>query len=503
MKSYGEGTVRLRRTATATAFAVMFSGLIPIAAQAAAALPVQLSAQAVDGLSVSLTDADSAAGQTYSINWGDGTSPTSSADGSGKHAYEFPGTYTITETVSDTSGDTGSASTSFTTAGSLFYPTGPTRFLDTRQGIGGPVAKVPAGGTRTLQIGGVDGLPTGITAVSLNLTAVDGTAGGYVTAYADGTQAPAASNLNYGVGVPVANSAIVPVGSDGAIDFQVTSNVPTSSVDLIADVSGYYTRTIEGEPYGFAPVQPARLLDTRIGVGAPKAKVGPHQSIFVSTVAAIGEYLYSYGNTAAASLHVTVTDATANGFITAYDGGSGQVPNASTLNFAAGQTVSNTVNVSLGGETGGDGFGILLYNGSSASVDLVLDVTGYYATTGYAYVPVTPDRVLDTRTSAPLQSQGEVYTNADPQISQDAVALAANLTATEATGDGYLIADPYSPDPLPSSSLNYGVGETVASFAQAGAAGGVLAVANDELSGTVEVIVDAFGYYASEWSGGY
>src|SRR5207245_2703186 len=53
---------------------------------------------------------------------------------------------------------------------------------------------------------------------------------------------------------------------------------------------------------------------------------------------------------AAAILNVTVTQPTANGYLTVYPAGSGR-PLASNLNFVAGQTVPNLVEVALG--TGG------------------------------------------------------------------------------------------------------------------------------------------------------
>ncbi|MBR7828994.1 hypothetical protein KDK95_21985 [Actinospica sp. MGRD01-02] len=394
--------------------------------------------------------------------------------------------------MADSSGDTGSASTSFTTAGTLYYPTDVARILDTRKGIGASVAKVPAGGTLRLKVvGAADGpntLPSGISAVALNLTAVNGTAGGYITAYADDSAVPGVSNLNYGT-APVANTVIAQVGSDGYVDLRNTSGHAGSSVDLVADIEGFYTTSLtEGEPYGYTPVAPTRLLDTRNGTGAAKAKVGAYKSVTLNVTGQIGDVLFTQTNSAAVVAHVTVTNTASAGFITSYPGGA-KLPTASTLNFTAGQTISNTVIVPI--ENGA----IQLYNGSPGTADLIVDVTGYYTATGYTYVPITPTRLIDTRTTQPVSWGSEL---AVPTASADAdlagaEALAANLTATEPTSGGNLGAGSTGWE---TSSVNFGVGQTVANFTQISTSPTEFPVYDGQTSGHVEVIADVYGYFA-------
>ncbi|WP_435178911.1 PKD domain-containing protein [Actinacidiphila sp. bgisy145] len=114
------------------------------------------------------------------------------------------------------------------------------RVLDTRTGAGtaGRIAEVPAKGTVRLVLAGANGLPaTGVTAAALNLTVTHQTGTGHIIAYPDGTALPNSSSVNYRAGQTTANAAIVPVGANGAIDLY---NSGPSSVDLIADLSGYY-----------------------------------------------------------------------------------------------------------------------------------------------------------------------------------------------------------------------------------------------------------------------
>jgi hypothetical protein len=125
----------------------------------------------------------------------------------------------------------------------------PKRVVDTRGGgrFGSTssskvsVKRVKVFGATTTD-GGATGLPSsGIGAVSLNVTAVNGfDAGGYgfVTVYpceSDSTVVPNSSNLNFAGGQTIPNAVIAPVSSNGYVCFSVYGNT-----DLLVDVSGYF-----------------------------------------------------------------------------------------------------------------------------------------------------------------------------------------------------------------------------------------------------------------------
>ncbi|MFC1438061.1 peptidoglycan recognition family protein [Streptacidiphilus sp. N1-10] len=124
-------------------------------------------------------------------------------------------------------------------SGSSYVTAGPVRAMDTRNGTGGvPVAKVGAQGVVKLKVAGVNGLPsTGVTAVVMNVTAVNSSAGGVVTVYPDGSSLPKASNLNFTTGQTIPNLVVVPV-HNGVVDFYNLAG----TVDLVADVTGYFTQ---------------------------------------------------------------------------------------------------------------------------------------------------------------------------------------------------------------------------------------------------------------------
>ncbi|MFE5587828.1 hypothetical protein ACFQ87_42205, partial [Kitasatospora sp. NPDC056531] len=153
-------------------------------------------------------------------------------------------------------------------APSTFVPIAPVRLMDTRQGLGVAQAPVGQGGTVTLPVTGVHGVPaSGVTAVVLNVTATDPTADSHVIVYPHGQDRPTTSNLNFTAKQTVPNLVTVPV-VDGKINFYNNAG----SVDLIADISGYYTS--DGTGSRFADVAPVRLMDTRQGLGVAQAPVG-------------------------------------------------------------------------------------------------------------------------------------------------------------------------------------------------------------------------------------
>ncbi|HTJ70207.1 MAG TPA: hypothetical protein VL551_21905 [Actinospica sp.] len=444
------------------------------------------------GLSETVTAAPTPA-VSYTINWGDGQTQTvqgssTAAVTSTPHTYPAPGKYTVTDTANLTDGTTIVKTASVATTASSFTAISPQRIMDTRTGTGGLQGYLYAGGCYGLQVTGVDGIPAGATSVAVNLTATS-TGGSGVFTLTSGN----ASNLNFSAGQTVANSAIVPLSSTGVLPVCLNGNASTYA-QAIVDVTGYFTQST-GAGYQAATLK--RILDTRSGTGAPEAKVGPKTGLSVPIT---GVDSIPAGATAVA-VHVTETNATGNGWIAAQPDGAGG-PTTSSLNYAKGQTISNTVIVPIAKDGS-----IELYNGSpTGSVDLIADVSGYFATSADGYfVPVTSYRAVDTRqTGYALGSDGD---EAFPLNTINAgalqglpagVSLAVNLTATDETAGGSLIAYPAG-TPMPNTSaLNFGKGENVAGFglfATVGAAD-ALSVYNDS-PGSTDLVADVFGYFTN------
>ena len=420
------------------------------------------------------------------------------------HLYQSPGTYTITVAMTSTTGETATKTLSFSTGGSDFTPYGPTRLLDTRNGTGtgGVIAPVAPQGVVKLQIGGVGSIPTGITAVAMNLTATDTHGSGFITAYADGTGQPDVSNVNYTGGQTVPNAVVVPVGSDGAVDL---ANLGTSAgnVDMVADVTGYFTLS---QASRYIPLTPDRLLDTRHSGGG---QAQPNKPISLTIAGADGGDLPSTGVTAVA-LNVTTTDTHGSGNVTVYPDGE-SVPTASNLNFTNGQTVANAVIVPVGA----DGKIDLDVNGTTAgSADLIVDVTAYFVDSPGSlgvYVPMQPTRVVDTRGGAGVAA-GATYLIPFPLTNENedpnwvwGSGIVGNVTVTQTNGTGFIAAYPdQGPVMAPPniSTLNYTPNSTVANMAITRMANGGeenefgLGFYNGgTTAGNVQLIFDVFGYF--------
>ncbi|AQT76143.1 hypothetical protein B1K54_35195 [Streptomyces sp. fd1-xmd] len=470
---------------------------VGLSGTATGARTIDLKSEITSGLGTALT---------VVTDWGDGTSSTEHAGGTetrtSHHTYAEVGSYTVKVTVYGPDGANGPSASNempFTTPGSEFTPHSPTRLLDTRDGTGAAqAAQVPAWGEARVKVGGNSGIPADVAAVVLNVTVTNTKAAGHVRAYADGTERPTTSNVNHAAGDSVPNLVIVPVGKNGYVNLY---NSGEQGVDLIADVTGYFTRTSAN---GYTPMDPTRFVDSREGLGTSRGPV-PGQSQFAVQIA--GTRGVPAG-TKAVALNVTVTGPRAAGHLTVFPSGQA-APNTSNLNFTGGQTIANAVIVPVGA----DGR-IIVRNGGWDPADVIVDVVGHYSPDGVsAYIPIRPVRDLDTRDpaqwpSGPLKPYRYIYStygDEDPT----ATAMVLNTTVTNTGGAGHLTVAPdpnalwqyenktYTPPVAPNSStLNWTAGKTVPNLVQASlGVNGIVDFFNRSGNNT-DLVLDIFGVYA-------
>jgi hypothetical protein len=122
---------------------------------------------------------------------------------------------------------------------SVSVPLPPTRVLNTLNGTGtgGTVAELGPKSSLKLKITGANGVPaTHVTAAQLNVIAITPAASGYLAVYSDANPRPTAATLDYSPTGSAANSAVVPVSSDGTIEIE---NGGSSPVDVALDLTGY------------------------------------------------------------------------------------------------------------------------------------------------------------------------------------------------------------------------------------------------------------------------
>ena len=267
-----------------------------------------------------------------------------------------------TDVAADVAGWYGDATA---TTGARYTALPPVRILDTRFGTGAPAAKIGAAATLALQVTGQAGVPaSGVSAVVLNVTALDATVPSFLTAWPAGDPRPLASNLNYVAGQIVPNLVTVKVGPDGRVNLYNHAG----AVHVAADVAGWYgdaTATIGAR---YTAVTPARILDTRVGTGAGNAKVGPATSIDLLVA---GQGGVPASGVSAVVLNVTALEPTADSFLTVWPAGQAR-PLASNLNYVFGQTVPNLVVVKVGANGR-----VSLYNHAGAA-HVAADVAGWF-----------------------------------------------------------------------------------------------------------------------------
>ncbi|MEW2135428.1 hypothetical protein AB0892_02260 [Streptomyces sp. NPDC005409] len=371
--------------------------------------------------------------------------------------------------------------------GSRFVPHGPSRFLDTRDGTGATKQPVGPGGIVTLQVAGVKGIPaTGVTAVVMNVTAVHPTQAGHVMVYPNGQAVPKVSNLNFAPGQIVPNLVTVPV-VNGKVDLRNNAG----SVDLIADVTGYYTDQA-GVGSALNPITPSRFMDTRDGTGTSKQRVGSGGVVTLQVAGVKG--IPATGVTAVV-MNVTAVQPTEAGHVTVYPNGQA-APGVSNLNFTPGQIVPNLVTVPVVN-------GKVDLRNNAGSVDLIADVTGYYAATGSAFSPAGPVRLLDTRdgTGARAGAVGSgdavhlQVTGTAGVPAQGVTAVVLNVTVTNPTQASHLIVHPHGVARPGVSNLNYTPGKTVANLVVVPVVDGWVTFYNN--SGSTDVIADLNGYFIS------
>jgi len=245
-------------------------------------------------------------------------------------------------------------------SGALFTSMTPSRLLDTRDAAEG--GSVGAGATRELVVTGAAGIPAGgVDAVVLNVTAISPTRSGFVTVFPAGSDRPVTSSLNFLAGDVRPNLVLAKIGANGRVAFFNQ----TGSTHLAVDAVGWFGSPDSTPARGrFNALTPQRALDTR-----NTAPLAPRETRRLNLAGSAG---LPPGGISAVLLNVTVDRPTASGFLTVHPGGTTR-PDASNLNFVAGQSVPNAVVVGL------DDSGAIEISNSSGSTHVIVDVAGWYS----------------------------------------------------------------------------------------------------------------------------
>jgi hypothetical protein len=261
------------------------------------------------------------------------------------------------------------------TTGTLqFYPLPPCRVLDTRLiSNGGSFPPDSTFGSPSLD--GVNGrsypipssscgVPASAAAYSFNLTAVPQGGLGFVTAWPTGQTQPFVSTMNSYDGTVLANAAIVPAGTAGAVSFYASN--PT---DLAVDINGYFAPPGSGG-LNFYTVPPCRLVDTTQpnGTFGGPAIAAQATRNFPLSQGPCG--LPGYPALQAYALSITASPQGPLGYLSTWPAG-GTQPFVSTLNGYKGLAVANAAIVPAGSPGSISVF-------VTATSNVTIDTAGYF-----------------------------------------------------------------------------------------------------------------------------
>jgi len=357
----------------------------------------------------------------------------------------------------------------------------PFRAADTRDGTGVPRRRLGEGGAMTVQVAGRGGVPSGVSAVMINLTGILPSTPTFLTAHPSGTAAPESSNLNIVPGQVQPNMAICAVGNDGAI---VVRNA-LGSIDALVDVVGYFHA---GEGMRLTPVTPARILDSRFGLAARSAlrTSGP------LTLPVLGRGGVPSSGVDSVLVNLTPVAPPGPGFLTTWASGTTR-PSTSSLNWLGGDYLPNLVVCQVGRD------GSIALQPFVNDAHLIADVMGYFSSSssGSRLSPIAGARVLDTRdgTGAPRRRLGPgesavVQVAGAGSVPSGASAAAVNIIGVGPTANTFLTVWPDGEDRPEASVVNLMAGQVISNMTVAKLGGnGRLRVFNAQ--GDVDVVIDA------------
>ncbi len=250
----------------------------------------------------------------------------------------------------------------------------------------------------------------------------------------------------------------------------------------------------------FVGITPARLFESRPGLttvdGLQNAtgRLQPNSNGVIQVTGRAGVPV----GASAAMLTLTAVDAATAGFVTVFPCDRPR-PTASSLNFAAGQTIANSALVALSALEGQ----VCVF--TNAAIDLVADVTEYF-TNGADFAGGSPARLLETRRGLttvdglssgigprPPGSVTTLQVTGRGGVPDDAAAVVLGVTAVDAGAAGFVTVFPCGTDRPATSTVNFAAGATVANTAisKVDARGAVCLFTNV----TTDLVVDVNGSF--------
>ena len=430
-----------------------------------------------------------------------------------------PYTFTVQATNVMGSGPPSAPSSSVTPIampGATYVPVTPNRLVDSRTAFGlssGLTASVSKTFTVINRVLGdpTMNIPSDAIAVTGNLTVTGQTAPGSITLSPLASSSPGTSTLNFPVGDNRGNGLTVELSNSGTLSV-VYAAAHGATTNIVFDVTGYFVPAGSPMPGAtYVPVTPNRLVDSRTAFGLSSGLTASVSKTFTVINRVLGDPTMNIPSDAiAVTGNLTVTGQTAPGSITLSPLASSS-PGTSTLNFPVGDNRGNGLTVEL---SNSGTLSVVYAAAHGATTNIVFDVTGYFVPAGSpmpgaTYVPVTPNRLVDSRTAFGLSSGltasvsktftviNRVLGDPTMNIPSDAIAVTGNLTVTGQTAPGSITLSPLASSSPGTSTLNFPVGDNrgnglTVELSNSGTLSVVYAAAH---GATTNIVFDVTGYF--------
>jgi subtilisin family serine protease len=327
---------------------------------------------------------------------------------------------------------------------------------------------------------------------------------GSVTVTASGLNWAAFSNASW-----ITVTAGATGNGNGTVSYSIAVNNGGMRTGTLGIAGRLFTVTQTGGLQFYPLPRPVRLLDTRAAQGNCDSVSAPIQAgTSITTLARITCESITIPTTAQAIVgNITVINQTAQtGYLTVYPDGQ-PTPLAANMIYGPNNILANNFTVGLSAAGNFNIFG-------ERTIDVVVDVSGYYAPPGtgglYFHPLPNPVRLLDTRANqgncdsvvAPIAAGTSLTKLARTTcegltIPTAAQAIVGNATALNGSGQfGYLTIYPNGvPAPL-AANIVYSPGQFLSNaFTTSLSTGGEFNIFSER---TIDMVIDVAGYYSNE-----
>jgi PKD repeat protein len=444
---------------------------------------------------------------SYAWSFGDAASASGTTS---SHTYPAPASYTmgrysVTLTLTDSANIQSSVVRMVSVNGDSplpaenYFALPPCRIADTRNS---PFTVLTSGQAQTFQVTGTCGIPSSAKAVSLTVTVVGQTGGGFLALF-PGDKTPTVTSIDFDPARgPRATNTIELLALNGAGTIGVMPSVAGSpgQVHLILDVDGYFSEDTAPAPaaqgpLGYQAITPCRVVDTR-------TTNTPLVSGTVSSFTIQGTCGIPAGAVTAA-LNAASIAPSYGGFLTLYPSSPPGTPTDSNLNWLAGTTaIANGARPKLAAAT--PDLSVMFSAPAGSTTHLVLDTMGYFkAGAPYKYHPVAECRAVYTAgpgegtpslaagTTRSFQIQG----NCGVPLGAKAAFIKTSLHPLSATTAGLFLLFPFGGSPNGTSFLNWDAGEAWMSGGAIVALSSTIPDISVATSGDADLIIKVFGYF--------